>query len=114
MVAEVRYHVGIARKVTGITRELWMAREVSCHSSETVSILLHLPNDKGTAYGVPDRVGGWLEWRQVAQTWKHTNDKHYDEWAIAARPPARPPARSPARELYSFFGGSGGLCVKWR
>jgi len=35
---EVRYHVNIVRKVTGTRRELWMAREVSCNSSETVSV----------------------------------------------------------------------------
>ncbi len=36
---EVRYHVDIVREVTGIRRELWIAREVSCKSSETVSVL---------------------------------------------------------------------------
>ncbi len=36
---EVRYHVDIVRKVTGTRRELWIAREVSCNSSGTVSVL---------------------------------------------------------------------------
>ena len=36
---EVRYHVDIVLKVTGTRRELWIAREVSCNSSETVSVL---------------------------------------------------------------------------
>ena len=36
---EVRYHVDIVRKVTGTRRELWIAREVSCNSSETVAVL---------------------------------------------------------------------------
>ena len=36
---EVIYHVDIVRKVTGTRRELWIAREVSCKSSETVSVL---------------------------------------------------------------------------
>ena len=44
---EVRYHVEIVRKVTGTRRELWIAREVSCNSSETVSALLRLSNEKG-------------------------------------------------------------------
>ena len=44
---EVRYHVDIVRKVTGTRRELWIAREVSCNSSETVSVLLRLSNEKG-------------------------------------------------------------------
>ena len=35
---EVRYHVDIVRKVTGARRELWIAREVSCSSSGTVSV----------------------------------------------------------------------------
>jgi hypothetical protein len=30
---------------------------------------------KGPGYGVPDRVGEWFEWRQVAQTWENTNEK---------------------------------------
>ena len=34
---EVRYHVTIMRQVTGTRRELWIAREVSCTSSGTVS-----------------------------------------------------------------------------
>jgi hypothetical protein len=36
---EVRYHMDIVRKVTGARRELWIAREVSCNSSGTVSVL---------------------------------------------------------------------------
>ncbi len=36
---ETRYHVDIVRKVTATGRELWIAREVSCTSSETVSVL---------------------------------------------------------------------------
>ncbi len=36
---EARYHVDIVRKVTGTRRELWIAREVSCNSSGTVSVL---------------------------------------------------------------------------
>jgi len=36
---EVRYHVDIVRKETGTRRELWIAREVSCNSSGTVSEL---------------------------------------------------------------------------
>ena len=36
---EVRYHVDIVREMTGTRRELWIAREVSCKSSETVSVL---------------------------------------------------------------------------
>ena len=55
---------------------------------------------KGPGYGVPGRVGEWLEWRQVAQTWKNTNGKELNGWAIAVR------------SLHSNFGGSGGLCVK--
>ena len=35
---EVRYHVDIVRKATGTRRELWVAREVSCNSSGTVSV----------------------------------------------------------------------------
>ena len=30
---------------------------------------------KGPGYGVPDRVGEWFEWRQVAQTWENTRVK---------------------------------------
>ena len=44
---EVQYHVDIVRKVTGTRRELWIAREVSCKSSETVSVLLRLSTEKG-------------------------------------------------------------------
>ena len=35
---------------------------------------------KGPGYGVPDRVGEWLEWRQVAQTWENTNDKSMEDF----------------------------------
>ena len=55
---------------------------------------------KGPGYGVPDRVGEWFEWRQVAQTWQNTNEKKLNGWAIAVRP------------LHSNFGGPGELCVK--
>ena len=44
---EVRYHVDIVRKVTGTRRELWIAREVSCNSSGTVSVQQRLSNEKG-------------------------------------------------------------------
>ena len=54
----------------------------------------------GPGYGVPDGVGEWFEWRQVAQTWQHTNEKNENQWAIAVR------------SLHSSFGGPGGLCVK--
>ena len=73
MLPEVRCHMDIVPKVIGTRRELWIAREVSCKTSGTVSILLRLSNEKGPGYGVPDRVGEWLEWRQVAQTWEITN-----------------------------------------
>ena len=46
MLPEVRYHVDIVRKGTGTRRELWIAREVSCNSSETGSVLWHLSNEK--------------------------------------------------------------------
>ncbi len=39
LLPEVRYHVHIVRNVTGTRRELWIAREVSCNSSGTVSVL---------------------------------------------------------------------------
>ena len=55
---------------------------------------------KGPGYGVPDRVGEWFEWRQVAQTWENTNEKKLNGWAIAVRP------------LHSTFDGLGGLSVK--
>ncbi len=56
---------------------------------------------KGPGYGVPDGVGEWFEWRQVAQTWETTNEKKQSNgWAIAVRP------------LHSSFGGPGGLCVR--
>ena len=55
---------------------------------------------KGPGYGVPDRVGEWFEWRQVAQTCQHTNGEKLNGWVIAVRP------------LHSSFGGPGGLCVK--
>ena len=35
---------------------------------------------KGPGYGVPDRVGEWFEWRQVAQTWENTNDKSMEDF----------------------------------
>ena len=38
VLAEVRCHVHIVRKVTGTRRELWIAREVPCPSSDTVSV----------------------------------------------------------------------------
>ena len=44
---EARYRVDIVRKVLGTRRELWSAWEVSCNSSETVSVLLRLSNEKG-------------------------------------------------------------------
>ena len=100
MLPEVMYHMHIVRKVIGTRRELWIAREVSCKTSGTVSVLLRLSNEKGPGYGVPDRVGEWLEWRQVAQTWEITNEKELNGWAIAVR------------SLHSTFGGPGGLCVK--
>ena len=55
---------------------------------------------KGPRYGVPDGVGVWFEWRQVAQTSKNTNEKTLNGWAITVRP------------LHSSFRGLGGLCVK--
>ena len=36
---EVRYHVDIMRKATATRRELWIARKVTCSSSETISVL---------------------------------------------------------------------------
>ena len=35
---------------------------------------------KGRGYGVPDRVGEWFEWRQVAQTWENTNEKFMEDF----------------------------------
>ena len=55
---------------------------------------------KGRRDRVPDGVGEWFEWRQVAQTWQNTNEKKLNGWAIAVRP------------LHSNFGGPGELCVK--
>ena len=56
---------------------------------------------KGRGYGVPDRVGEWFEWRQVAQTWENTNEKK----------PTRMGHRRP-RSLHSLFGCPGEVCVK--
>ena len=47
MLPEVRYHMDIVPKVIGTRRELWIAREVSCKTSGTVSVLLRLSNEKG-------------------------------------------------------------------
>ena len=47
MLPEVRYHMDIVHKVIGTRHELWIAREVSCKTSETVSVLLRLSNEKG-------------------------------------------------------------------
>ncbi len=44
---EVRYHVDIVRRQTGARREPWIAREVSCTSPGTVSVLLRLLNEEG-------------------------------------------------------------------
>ena len=55
---------------------------------------------KGPGYGVADRVGEWLEWRQVAQTCESINDDKENGWIVAVP------------SLHSSFGGPGGLCVK--
>ncbi len=44
---EVRCHVDIVRQVTHTRRELRIAREVSCKTSGTVSVLLRFSNEKG-------------------------------------------------------------------
>jgi len=47
VVPEVRYHMDIVRKGIGTRRELWIAREVSCKTSGTASVLWRLSNEKG-------------------------------------------------------------------
>ena len=60
-------------KETGTRRELWIAREVTCNSSETVSVLWRLSIGKGEDTEFLIELASGSKWRQVAQTWKNTN-----------------------------------------
>ncbi len=69
MVPEVRYHMDIVRKGIGTRRELWIAREVSCKTSGTASVLWRLSYEKAQDTKLLIELSSWFEWRQVAQTW---------------------------------------------
>ena len=72
---EVRYHVDIVRKVTGTrARALDRTGGLVQFVGNRFRAIAPLKR-KGRGYGVPDRVGEWFEWRQVAQTWENTNEK---------------------------------------
>ena len=86
----------IVRKVTSTRRELWIAREVSCNSSEAVAVPYRLSNETGQdAEFLMELASG-----SNGQTWQSTYGKELHGWVIAVRP------------LHSSFGGPGGLCVK--
>ena len=98
---EVRYHVDIVRKVTGTRRELWIAREVSCNSSETASVPQRLSDEKGQDTEFLMEVASGSNGRRSLIHGRTQMEKKENGWVIAVRP------------LHSSFGGPGGtVCEK--
>ena len=73
---EVRCHVDMVRKVTATRRDVWIAREVSCSSSGTVSVQWHLTNGKGQDMELLMALASGSKRRHVAQTCENTHEKY--------------------------------------
>ncbi len=97
MVPEVRYHMDIVRKEIGTRRELWIAREVSCKTSGTASVLWRLSYEKAQDTRLLIELSIGSNGGRSSRHGTNSNEKKSSGWAISVR------------SLHSTFGGQGAL-----